>query len=187
MPLYIRVFQVLVGLAMSLIGGVAPCIANDVPLPYYALPVYKELMGTLSANLYIIVGLFVTNFVATVFIEYLVVIWLMGDSNRARLELFLWVLVVNAITNPASQIGTLFLTAEAPTRGSEALAWSMICAVQFAAITVEFGLLRWIFGRMHRRGKLDKPVTAARTIMIVFAANLVSFVFGWVTQYKWMY
>lgn len=91
------------------------------------------------------------------------------------MKLIFWVLFVNVITNPASQVAAIFF---GRVMGSEMSAWIMICLVELVAATVEFGIMRWLFIRMHHSGAIDGPVTTKRTIETVLAANLASFLFG---------
>jgi hypothetical protein len=106
-------------------------------------------------------------FWGTVIVEYPVLYVLIDRPASARGQLFLWVLFVNAITTPPLQFG-LFTAPSA----------SLLYAVEFAAVIVEFALLTWVFDRMYRRGVLDQPVSGTRALLASLVANLASFACG---------
>jgi hypothetical protein len=112
--------------------------------------------------------------VATVIVEYPVVYLLLGRPAKARIQLFLWLLFVNVITNPAVQIALLFL--DPAVYLTDAL--FKFGLIELAVVMVEFGLLHWIFSRMHRCGALVEPIKARCTFVIGVLANLASFVLG---------
>ncbi|WP_041286556.1 hypothetical protein [Desulfomonile tiedjei] len=143
--------------------------ANDVPLPL------DQLNHSWNNNrLELLVG----NFLCTVIIEYLVIWAFFGWSGKAGKELVGWVLFVNAITNPVSQMDAVFF---ANLYGSDnSSAWIAICVMEFVVATVEFSMMASIFRRMHRNKVIDNPVTTKRTILMVLTANVASFLFGFI-------
>lgn len=169
---YIGLFQFIVIVWMTLVSHVLPALANGLFLPFYQ-------QGVALAWEWSPVGALAAIFCATVMIEYLVMYALLGWPPRARAELLLWVLFINAVTNPASQVAAFFLGDERLT-GSEGLAWTMICGVELVAAVVELFLMRWAFGQMYRRGVIDQDITGRRAMVIVFTANLASFAFGFI-------
>ncbi|MEW6532567.1 MAG: hypothetical protein AB1473_17185 [Thermodesulfobacteriota bacterium] len=158
-------------LCLGFIYSLGTSFADDVPLPLRDFLQHPEVLGYGRAEILIL------NFFATVVIEYLVICAFLGWPEQAMIKLMFWVPLVNVITNPAAQIGALFF---GKVMDSEALAWVMVCVVEFGVAAVEFGLLSRIFGYMYRQGVLHEPLTARRIILIVAVANMASFLLGFV-------
>ncbi|MFZ5866336.1 MAG: hypothetical protein ACOYXY_10685 [Thermodesulfobacteriota bacterium] len=116
-------------------------------------------------------------FCATVAVEYLTVYFLLGGPSKVRIKLLFYIVLINMVTNPAAQFLMLFV-GDPDLVGSAELALVVTCVIEFVVVTVEYGLLRWVFGRMHRRGLLYRPVTATRTFVISLVANAASFAIG---------
>jgi hypothetical protein len=166
---FIRLLLAIACLWIVLEGSIGLSQANDVPLPLDQL--------NYSWNNYPL-ELLAGNFLITVIIEYLVIWVFLGWSEKVGKELVGWVLFVNAITNPASQVAAVFF---ANLYGSDnSSAWIAICAIELIAATVEFGIMTLLFRRMHRNKIIDKPVPTKRTILIVLTANVASFLFGFI-------
>jgi hypothetical protein len=121
--------------------------------------------------------LFTLIFCATVAVEFLVVFFLLGRPAKARRSLFIYMVLINIVTNPPAQISMLFV-GDPDLLGSSKLAYLVDFLIELVVIAVEFGLLRWTFGRMRRGGVLDEPVTATRTFVIAVVANVASFAIG---------
>jgi len=119
------------------------------------------------------------EFLLTVVVEYLVIYLMLGRPSKARMPLLFYLTLVNLITNPATQLG-IFFVADPVLLGSSGKAFLVLCLIELVAMTTEFCLLTLVFGRMYRRGVLKVDVTAKRTVVIVFAANVASFLFGFV-------
>ena len=111
-------------------------------------------------------------FYATVIIEYLVVYFFLRPFLRSKLKLFLWILLVNAITNPVFQIVAVLLI---PTL-------IILLLLEILVVIVEFNILKWILGRMLRSGDLTEPLSSQRIFVISLTANLASFLVG----YNWI-
>jgi hypothetical protein len=137
---------------------------------------YKQVLSN-DLDLFHLVPVFFSIFFATVVTEYLIVYFLLGRPEKATAKLLLCVLLVNVITNPAAQFGMLLLGDER-LLGSATLPDVMICMIELTATAVESALMVPIFGRLYRCGLLDEPVTVRRTIVIVLAANVASFLVG---------
>ena len=105
-----------------------------------------------------------TNLGLTTVIEYLVIYLILGRPQKARAELFTFLLFVNLITNPPAQLGVWI--------------WGHWFLIELVVMCVEFVLLLSIFDRMFLGGKLNDQIGAGRTAMIVLVANLTSFVLG---------
>ena len=69
-----------------------------------------------------------------------------------------------------------FFIADTELLGSASLAHLVEWIIEFVVVIVEFGLMKWIFGRMYRHGVLDEPVSAGRVLVISVAANIASYV-----------
>ena len=50
----------------------------------------------------------------------------------------------------------------------------VICIIELVVVAIEFGLMMWIFGRMHRRGLFEKPVATNFVLKIAVITNLAS-------------
>ena len=111
---------------------------------------------------------FYIGYYATVIIEYLVIYVFLRSCLKSKLKLFLWVLLVNAISNPAFQLLIASLTLDI----------IGVLLSEILVVFVEFLVLKWIFRRMHRTGDLTEPVTNRHTFTISLIANMVSFVVG---------
>lgn len=148
---------------------VTSCLADGAPMPFYQEAAGRDPLdpGFLSI---LLVGL-----VSTVLVEYLVVYLLLGRPTKSRTRLFVWVLLINVITNPAAQL-TILYVADPVLLGSANLANLVFGITELLVVIVEFWLLKWAFGRMYRRGVLTQPVAATRTFVISLAANTASFV-----------
>ncbi len=156
---------------MILLCPIGLSFANDVPLPMGDFLQHPEVLGYSRAEI------FVWNFCATVIIEYFVICAFLGWPENAMIKLVFWVLLLNVITNPASQIAAIFF---GRVMGSEISAWVMTSLAEFVAATLEFGIMRWLFRRMHDSGAIDRLVTTKRTIRMVLTANAANFIFGFV-------
>ncbi|MEW6529403.1 MAG: hypothetical protein AB1473_01120 [Thermodesulfobacteriota bacterium] len=174
MPRYTRLVP-LASTGLMILYGVGSTFAAAGP----AVPFYKEILAHSSAweILAIYSKLLTVIFGATVTVEYLTVYFLLGRPAKVRIKLFFYIVLVNMVTNPAAQFSMLFL-GDPDLVGSAELALVVTCVIELVVVTVEYGLLRWLFGRMHRRGALDKPVTATRTFLISLVANAASFAIG---------
>lgn len=163
-------------LLLTLLCGVATSLANDVrplSIPYTSGQLAEDstvdILGVLWA------------FCVTVIIEYLVIRHFLKGRLRLKSGLFLWVFLVNVLTNPAAQavfwsVGTWSYREVGP----DALL-AMLFAVELAVVVVEFALLKCIFTNMYRGGALYEPITTGRTIMIALTANVASLVCGFVS------
>ncbi len=100
----------------------------------------------------------------TTIIEYLVIYLMLGRPKKVRTKLFVCVLVMNLVTNPAAQVGVWF--------SGEWL------AIELIVIIVESIVLMAIFARMHDSGTLENSVTAGRSFLTALVANLASFLLG---------
>jgi len=165
--------QVISGLSFTLIYGVRSTFA-DGALP---VPFYKEIAPTWDFLVRLYFGAFAHIFVATVAVEYLVVYVLLGRPAKAWTQLFFYIMLVNLITKPAAHLSMLFI-GDPDLLGSTTRALLVDGIIELVVVTVEFGLMKWIFGSMYRRGVLQEPVTAKRTILIAAVANVASFAFG---------
>jgi hypothetical protein len=166
---YTCLSRVIIFLWMSFLWPIGLGFANDVPLPLGDFLQRPEVLG------YSQLEILALNFCATVVIEYLVICAFLGWPEKAILKLGFGVLLANIITNPASQVVAIFFGS---VLGSEPLAWAMICAVELVATIVEFGIMRWAFGRMYHGGLIDQPIAIKRTIVMVLTANVASFLLG---------
>jgi hypothetical protein len=108
-------------------------------------------------------ALFLT-FGATTIIEFYVIYRMLGRPKKAKKGLLLCALLINALTNPLTQLLVWLLQA-----------WFMI---ELLVVLVEMGFLVWIFKRMYHFGKLEQPVTFVRTVVIALVANGASFGLG---------
>jgi len=138
------------------------------------VPFYKEVGSIWDFVVGFYSKIFALVFPVTVVIEYLVFYALLGRPAKARRKLFLYILFVNTITNPAAQLCMLFI-ADDVLLGSKNMEYLADCIIEVLVVIVEFGLMTWLFGRMHRHGDLDEPVSAIRTLVITLLANLASF------------
>jgi hypothetical protein len=166
-----RLAQTILCLCLTLICGLGSSLADDVPPPLGAFLQHPEAWGFSQ------VEILVWNFCATAVIEYFLICGLLGWPERAWLKLIPVVLHINFITKTQPQAGAIFFGRVMPSEGS---AWAMVGLIEIAVMAVEFGLLRWMLGKLYRRGALDAPVTALSTILIVVIANVASFAFGFV-------
>jgi hypothetical protein len=156
--------------AISVLGPLTS-FADDIPLPL------KDFLQRPQALGYSRVEILFQNFAATVVIEYLVICTFLGWPARALPGILFWVLVINVITNPVSQVTAIHF-GKAMT--SEEAAWAMVCLIELLIVIVEFSFLWAILARMYSQGALDEVVTPERTLLTVVAANLASFLFGFV-------
>lgn len=146
-------------------GGSAS--ADDAGVPFF-----RDIADPVSLGYMMLI-----RFCVTVAAEYLVVLGCLTGRLKAFSALFVWVLLINVVTNPAAQFGVAFV-ADPAVLGSEAAALLMWFGIELAVVAVEFGLLRWIFTRMYQRHILNEPVSMRRTIVIVLLANLASILAG---------
>jgi hypothetical protein len=174
---YTRWAQAILGLCCTLMYCTGSAFANGGPSTLFHEEVAYDALFWNSS-------LFAEMFLATVAVEYAVVYFMLGRPAKASMQLLGWVLFVNVITNPAAQLGLLCL-GDPVLWGSDTLAWVMIGIVELIVVAVEFCLLKWIFGRMNRRGRLDEPVSTRRTFAIALVANAASFVCGIVGFFLW--
>ncbi|MFH1115195.1 MAG: hypothetical protein V1792_14895 [Pseudomonadota bacterium] len=169
MKRYTQCMQTMVVTFLALISSVPPSLADGgPPVPFYREFLAAPAVGTL-------VYLTIANFLVTVLVEYVVVYCFLGRPVKARGKIFVWVLLANFITNPAAQLGMVFL-ADPALLGSNTLSWAMIGTIEMMAVIVEFAFFRWVVGRLHRRSVIKEAVTALGTFAMALAANSVSFV-----------
>jgi len=142
----------LASVLLILMCDVQSSLADMVMLPPFRLDDSVNLIGMAA------------NFGFTTIIEYLAIYHILGRPKKAKTGLFLFVFLVNLITNPAAQIGVWFIGE-----------WFVIEAV---VILVEFGLLMLVFARMFRIGALSQPIGAGRTLVVAVMANIASFGLG---------
>ncbi|MFH1115194.1 MAG: hypothetical protein V1792_14890 [Pseudomonadota bacterium] len=183
---FVRVLEMIVGVAVTVIFSISCSFANDVPSPLAAVPIYKAIMIAWTDNFDIVVVLFLSSFLTTVIVEYFVIVCFLRHENKARLEILFWVFSINVLTNPASQLAALTLTLHALNTGSETIAWGMLCVVELVAIAVECVLMLWALRRLYYGGIMSEPVTVKRTISMVVTANVLSFSFGWIAKLFWL-
>ncbi|MFC1833885.1 hypothetical protein ACFL2Q_04010 [Thermodesulfobacteriota bacterium] len=162
----------IVGVALGMILGVVEVGANGGPVPR----AFSELMT--HGGRYFLIRFVLPIFCITVIVEYIVIYRFLYRSLKSRLKLFIWVLLVNLITNPVTQ--AFWFSVAVPTNwGSDSDALYLVnqLIVEFVVVLVEFPLLWWVFRRMHRRGAIEEPVPAKRTLLISFVTNMVSYLF----------
>jgi len=136
------------------------------------------MLGTaIPRNPYGLAAAMLGGLAVTTAVEYGVIYWMLGRPAKARLRFLFSLLLVNVITNPPVQLATFFIPdLFRPRLLGELLL--MLGIVELVVVLVEFGLLRWIFGRMYRGGALNEAITVKRTFLIALTANLASFVVG---------
>lgn len=149
---YSRTMQFLIGLLLILVWGVGTSHANMVAPPAFDLGHPLNLVA-----LFLLFG-------ATTIIEFYVIYWILGRPRKARKDLFLCALLVNALTNPLTQVAVWLLQS-----------WFVI---ELVVVMVEFGFMIWVFKRMYHSEKLDRPITLVRTVVTVLVTNMVSFGLG---------
>lgn len=121
----------------------------------------------------------------TVFVEYLVVLCLLGWRGVSKSRLFGWMLFVNLITNPVAQC-TLIYLGDPQLWGSPKAYWIAIALIEPTVVFLEFSILRRIFDRMYRQGSLGNPVAPRRVFIISVAANGASFSLGLAADYVFL-
>jgi hypothetical protein len=156
-----------------LIWGVGSVLA-DAGLP---MPFYKEVFTNTSIWDFLF-GFYhrilLPILFATVVIEYFVVYLMLRRPSKAKIQLFLYIILINLITNPAAQLAMLFI-GDPDLTGSSGMSLIVVCIIELVVVAIEFGLMMWIFGRMHRRGLLEKPVATDFILIIAVVTNLASF------------
>ena len=171
MERYMRVFQTMLISGLTFGCCVTPCFA-DIATP---LSLMYELSKTFRIDLLYIM---VACFVLTLIIEYSVIYLLLRRRLKAKMQLFLWVLLVNAITFPAVQVALTALYF----LNLERFAWLWLILIEFAVVIVEFVLLKLIFKRMYRVHALEEPISAKRAFVMALTANFASFILGAVAE-----
>jgi hypothetical protein len=109
-----------------------------------------------------------------VVIEYFFVLLFCVRRLKPMPPLLFWTVVINLITNPASQCGAYYLT-DPNLISSETAAWGAIAAIEAIVVVVEYFLFRLVFKRLSRLGKIEQPLSPKRTLVMVLVANTVSF------------
>jgi hypothetical protein len=189
------VFQIITALFVSFICANGLSLANDVSLPFY-----REWLGNHWGEPHLLTKLFIMNFCATVLVEYVVILLFLRPPAKARTGLAFWVFCVNAITNPVAQglvlvldqgfTAYLLLTAirEFNIVALIAALFSsgILVLIEGVAILVECKILVRVFGRMYGRGTIDEPVLARQALIMVIAANVVSFCSAWIINLPWI-
>ena len=171
MERHVRFFQTMLISWLTFAWCVETCFA-DALWPTFVIP---SLMAPNSkAPLYIMLGCFF----ATLIIEYPVIYLLLGRRLKSKVKLFLWVLLINAITFPGVQLALIAV----PYVPYDQFAWLCLCLIEFAVVIVEFVLLKLIFNRMYRVQTLDEPISAKRTFVMALTANLASFLLGIIAE-----
>jgi hypothetical protein len=169
---YTRLVRCACALALMFTCDVGSIFADGgLPVPFYQEVFTNTSFRDFLCGFYYKILLEI--FCATVAIEYLVVFLLLGRPPKAKIKLFCYILLINLITNPAEQFAIFFL-ADPDLLGSTGRSLLMICLIEFVVITIEFGLMLWIFRRMYRRGMLQRAITAGHTIVLALVANVAS-------------
>ncbi|WP_157212077.1 hypothetical protein [Desulfomonile tiedjei] len=144
--------------------------------------------------------LFIMNFCATILVEYVVILLFLRASTKALAGLAIWVFCVNAITNPVAQVlilsldqgftAYLLLTAirefDIVALIAALFASGILVLIEGVTILVEYKILVRVFGRMYGRRTIDKPVFARQALIMVIAANVVSFCSAWIINLPWI-
>ena len=141
-----------------------------------SVPFYKEVAHDPFSWNYCFFGAIV---VATIIIEYPIIYFLLERPVKARMQLFLFTVLVNLVTNPVAQFSILFI-ADPVLLGSHLLANVVMLLIELVVVAVEFSLMIWIFRWTYLRGLLDRHVTATRTLVIALTANMASFAIGYI-------
>jgi hypothetical protein len=164
----IRFLRIIISLCLCVIIPAGTTFANG----GLEAPFYREVAETLG---YGILGyIMLLSFAITVVTEYVVIYILLGRPRRIKGQLFFWVLFVNIITNPATQIVMLFV-ADSILLGSDKLVGLIHYTVESVVFVIEFVLFRRIFDLVYRRGLLNKPVSWTYAAIAVLTANVVSY------------
>lgn len=160
-----RAVRFISGLWLMLMLGTGTALANGIPTfssQLRALGVPR--MGAIILSTYI----------ATVVVEYGVLYLFLRRLMTPGAWLLPWVLLVNLVTNPVAQLVWIYFKDWLDPLDHNLLLYG----IELAVVAVEFLLFRWIFGRMCDRSALAAPVTERRTLTIVLAANVASFLFA---------
>jgi hypothetical protein len=165
---YARLLFILLGAWLTVAVWATPLFADMVIHPGLFTPHFFSTLAWMMCG----------TFAITVIIEYSVIYWMLGRPVKGRLELLLWLLLINAITNPAVQYAFIAIDS---LRLPPGYSFSfLVFPIEFLVVVVEFGLFLWAFRWLYRRGALTEPITEKRTFVISLTANLASFGLGFV-------
>jgi hypothetical protein len=148
-----------------------------------------------SGDPYAVTTVVLMVFALTVFVECLVIDRLLGRPPEARRSLALWVLLINMVTNPAMQLfyycfgyhpkaAASAIANVLPWAGASAPDTILVIAetagpvaIEVAVVALEFVLFRKVFAHLYRCDRIEHPVGPGRTLWLVTAANVASYLF----------
>jgi hypothetical protein len=150
----LRLTQATEVFAIIFILGVRPSLADSILVPHIGSVTLLKAVGA--------------AFCITVVAEFMIIYLLLGRPAQSWKWLFLGALLVNAISFPPAQVGFFYTL-----KIFHSAIWLVIVfVIELLVVLLEWALLLRVFKAMYETGKLDRPVTAGRTLKIAFIANV---------------